>query len=94
MDGVRPGDFCGGEDAVHFQIAVLAGSRTDADRLICQLDVHGIHIRLGIDRHGLHAEFPACTDDAEGYFTAVCDQDAFEHNVGGGKWEIVADHII
>ena len=40
MDGIRSGDLGGGDDAVHFQIGLLAGGRADADRLVGELDMH------------------------------------------------------
>ena len=45
-----------------------------------KLDVHRIDIGLGIDGDGFDIELAAGADDAKGYFTAVGDQDAFEHN--------------
>jgi hypothetical protein len=79
MDGIGAGDLGGGDDAVHFQIGLLAGGRADADRLVGELDMHRIDIRLGIDGDGFHIELAAGADDAEGDFAAIGDQDALEH---------------
>ena len=52
---------------------------TDADCLIGQLNMHGICIRLGIDRDRFDVQFLASPDDPDGNFTAVGDQYFFEH---------------
>jgi hypothetical protein len=88
VDRFGTGDFRGGDDPVRFQIAFLARCRSDADRLIGELDVHGIDIRLGIDGDRFDSEFAAGADDAKGDFTAVGDQDAFEH---GRKWRVIGE---
>ena len=79
MDRVRAGDLGSGDDAVGLEIAVLARAGADADRLVGELDVHGIDIRLGINRHRMHAEFAAGADDAKRDLAAVGDQDFVEH---------------
>ena len=43
------------------------------DGLVSELDVHGIHVRLGINGDGLDIELAAGADDAEGNFAAIGD---------------------
>jgi hypothetical protein len=47
--------------------------------------VHGIDIGFRINGNGFDAEFTAGTDDPEGNFPSVSDQNFFEHGERGGK---------
>ena len=81
MDRIRAGDFRSGDDAVDLQVRFLAGCWADADRFVSELDVHRVHVRLGINGDGFDIKFAAGADDAEGNFTAIGDEDALEHGV-------------
>ncbi len=73
VDRVDVGNLGCADDAVGPQVAVSALGPPDADGLVCQLDVQGLHIGLGIDREGLDAHFPAGANDSEGDFATVGD---------------------
>jgi len=45
------------------------------------LNVHGIGIRLRINGDGTDVQFFASADDPNGDFTAIGDQDFFEHGL-------------
>ena len=72
MNGVRPHGHCGGDNALHIQIALAGRGRSDADGLICQQRVQGIPVRLRIDRHRLDAHFPAGPDHSHRDLASVC----------------------
>src|SRR6266581_516531 len=75
--GVR--DLGGGNDRRDVEIALPRGRRADADRLVGELDVFCFGVGLGMDDHGLDAEFAAGALDAQGDLTPVGDQDFLEH---------------
>ena len=79
MNRIDVADFGRADDAVDLQIAVGARRRADADRFVGELHVERIHVRLGINRQRLDAEFLAGADDAERDFAAIGDQDFVEH---------------
>lgn len=80
MDGVHIRDFRRADEAVDAQIALGALSFTDANGLVGQLNVHGISIRLGIDRDRADVQFLAGADDANRNLAPVGDQDLFKHD--------------
>ncbi len=88
VNGVGLGDFGCRDDAVGLEIAVAAGPRTDAHRLVGKLHVQRIDIGLGVDRHGLHSQFAAGADHPEGDFASVGNEDFREHRrwVGGSDY--------
>ena len=45
--------------------------------------MQGVLVGLGIDRHGLDAQFAAGADDAQRDFTTVRDEDLVEHGRSG-----------
>src|SRR5690606_829259 len=75
MYGLGIGDLGGGDQRRHAEIAVARWRRTDADGLVGQTHVLGLAIRLGMDHHGLDAEFPAGALDAERNFAAIGNED-------------------
>ena len=81
MDGVDVGDFRRADDAVDAEVAFVAGGFADADGFVGQLDVHGIGVRLRINRDGADVQFLAGADDADGDFSAVGDQNFFKHGL-------------
>ena len=85
MDRLRAGDFGSGDDAIHFKVRLLARSGPDADRLVGELDMHRVDIRLGVNSDRFDIEFAAGADDAKGDFATVGYQDAFEHDGKNGK---------
>ena len=71
MDGVDIGDFRGGDDSGHVQVAVGRARGADADGLIGETNVQGVAVRLAVDRDRANPQFLAGTDDAESNFAAV-----------------------
>src|SRR5690606_31785591 len=65
VDRVRVRDFCRADDLRDVEVALLARSWPDADRLIGELEVARIAIRLRVDRDRLDVELPACAEDPE-----------------------------
>jgi hypothetical protein len=74
MDGVGAGDLGRADNPVQFQVALTCGRRTDTHRLVCQLDVEGLAVGLGVHRYRLDVELSASPNDPDGYFAAVCNQ--------------------
>ena len=56
-----------------------AGSLSNADGLISHLDVHGVGVGLGINRHRFDVELLACANNAHRNFAAIGDQYLFKH---------------
>ena len=79
MDRVGAGDLGGADDRRHAEVAVGAARRPDADVLVGEAHVQRVFVRLGIDRDGLDAELLAGVDHPQGDFSAVGDEDFFEH---------------
>ena len=79
MDGGGIGDFGGGDDRRHVQIALCRGRRADADRFVGQLHILGVAVGFGIHSDRLDAHFAAGALDTQGDFTAVCNQNLFKH---------------
>ena len=79
MDRVGAGDLGGADDRRHAQVAVGAARRPDADVLVGEADVQRVFVRLGIDGDRLDAEFLAGIDHPQGDFSAIGDQNFFEH---------------
>ena len=52
--------------------------RADAYRFVCQAQVHQLLVGLGVDGYGLDPHFLAGTQDPQGDFAAVGDQDFFQ----------------
>jgi len=88
MDGIGVSDLGGGDDAIRLEIRFLARARADADRVVGELDMHRIDIGFRVNGNGFDFEFAAGADDAEGDFTPVGNQNAFEHLMDRG-WRIV-----
>ncbi|MNV64202.1 hypothetical protein D3C71_1568330 [compost metagenome] len=70
--------FGSGDDRRDVQVRTLGWRRADADRLVCQAQVHQFAVSRGVNGDGLDAQLFAGTQDPQGNFTAVGDQDFFE----------------
>ena len=79
MDGVDVGDFGGGDDGGHVEIAVGGARRADADGLVGEADVERVAVGLAVDGDGANAELTARVEDAQRDFTAIGDQDLTKH---------------
>ena len=85
MDGLGAGLLAGLDDLVDQQVGLRGRRRADGDRLVGHLDVQGVAVGLGIDRHRLDAHPAAGLDDAAGDLAAVGDQDLLEHRPVGPR---------
>jgi hypothetical protein len=82
MDRLGAGSLGGGDDLFGDQIAFPRGGRTDQDRAVGVGHMGGVRVGLGVDRDGLKAHAAGRGEDPAGDFTAIGDQDGFEHGSG------------
>ena len=75
MYGLGVGDLGRGNDRRHVEITLRRRRRTDANRLIGHADMLEVAINRGMHGHGLDAEHMAGTQDAQGDFAAIGDDD-------------------
>ena len=73
--------FRGADNAVNAQVTVRRRGLADANRLIGQLHVHRIGIRLGIDGNGADIQFLAGANNPNGNLPAIGDQYFFKHGL-------------
>ena len=73
------GNLCGRNDGRHIEVTVCGRGRPDADRLVGKLDIFGVSVSFRVNHHRLDAKLPAGALDAQGDFTAVCNQYFFKH---------------
>ena len=81
MNRVHVRDFRRADDPVNPQVTFRSRGFADADRLVRELDVHGVRVHLGINRHRADVQFLARADDADGDFAAIGNQDFFKHGL-------------
>jgi hypothetical protein len=74
MDGVDVGDFGGGDDGGHVQIAVGGARRADADGLVGKAHMERVAIGFAVDGDGANAEFAAGVENAQSNLTAIGNQ--------------------
>ena len=67
------------DDLLLIQIAGRRLRTSDAAAFICEQDMQCVPVGLGINRHRLHAHFPARSDDAHSNFAAIGDQNFRKH---------------
>ena len=79
MNRLGVGHFGRRNDGRHIEIAKCRCRRTDANRLLRQLDVFGLAIGFRIDHHGLDAHLTAGALDTQRDLAAVGDQNLLEH---------------
>ena len=79
MDRLGARRFAGLDDLVHDQVGLRGRRRTDVHGFVGHFDVKRVAVGVRIDRHGLDAHLARRLDDATGDFTAVSDQNFFEH---------------
>src|SRR6476620_7297010 len=79
VNRVHVGDLRSADDPIDFEVAFGTGRRPDANGFIRQLDVETFQVGLGIDGDGLNPEFFARSDDPEGDFAPIRDEDFLEH---------------
>ena len=79
MNRLHVADFGGADDPVDLQVAVGGLGRTDAIRLVGQLQIGGAAVGLAENGHGFDAQLAAGAKDAQGDFTAIGNQNSLEH---------------
>jgi hypothetical protein len=79
MDRLRACDQGGGEDRRHVEVGIARERRADAYALIGEADMHGVDIGGRVHGDGGDAELPAGALHAQRDFTAIGDEDFFEH---------------
>jgi len=73
VNGDRISDLGGGNQHRHVQVTLSGGCRPDTHRLIRQQDVFETAIGVGMDGNGLDTQFAAGTQDSQGNFATVGD---------------------
>jgi hypothetical protein len=81
MDGFGIGDLGRTDDRRDVQVTVARCRRSNADRLVGELDVLRLGIGFGVHDHRFHAEFTAGPLDAQCDLASVGDQDLVEHQL-------------
>ncbi len=79
VDRRGAGHFGSRNDRRNVQVGQIGRCRTDADGFVCQAQVHQLAICGGVYSDGLDAQFFTGTQDAQGNFAAVGDQNFFQH---------------
>ena len=85
MDRIDVGDFSGGEDGLHAEVGLRTRCGSNADSVVGEMDVHGVHIGFGIHGGGSHPKFLGSTNDAQGDFAPVSYENIFEHGVSAQR---------
>jgi hypothetical protein len=81
VDGIDVRDFGSADDSVCPQVAIAASGTADTDSFVSQLDVKRLHIRFRVDGQCLNPQFTTGSNDTEGNFTAVSDEDFLNHEL-------------
>ena len=79
VDGLGVGHLGGRNDGGHIQVAMGRSRRADANGLVCQPDIFGLAVRLGVHHHRADIEFAAGALYAQRNFATIGDQNFFEH---------------
>jgi hypothetical protein len=85
VDGVRAGDFSGGQQGGDVEVAFTCGGRANTHGLIRKLHMETVNVRGGVDGHGLDAQITGGADDPERNFTPVGNEDFFKHGHAPGR---------
>ena len=86
MNRIDVAHFGRAHDAIDLQVTVGARGGTDADRFVRQLHMERIDVGLRVDSQRADIEFLAGANDAKRDFSAVGDEDFFEH-VSGASFQ-------
>ena len=79
MNRIRPRDLGSRDQARDLEIALARRRGTETDIIVGESDMQRLAIGLGVDRHGLDAEFPRGTNDPERDFAAIRNENLLEH---------------
>ena len=80
MNGVRAGDFAGGDDLVDIQITVTRRRWSDADAFVRKAHMHRVGICCRMHGNRFYAKLTAGTKNTKGDFAAIGNQDLLEHS--------------
>src|ERR1700733_7104968 len=92
MNGVGIGYLGRADHGRNVEIAARAFGGTDADGLVGKSHVQAVAVGLRIHSHRLDAQILAGTDDTNGDFAPIGDEDFLEHvslgklQVNAGEW--------
>ena len=92
MYGLRAGLLASGDDLVDQQIGFGRGRWPDMHGLIGHFDMQRIPVGVRKDRNGLDTHPPGGFDDPASNFTAIGDQDLFEHGVLRSLYNLPTRH--
>jgi len=79
MHSLRVSNFSSGDDVVVKEVTLRRQSRTDAVFLVGQIEIVGSAVRLTENGNRFDAEFATGSDNSQGNFPAVGDQNALKH---------------
>ena len=79
MNCIRVCDFRRADDRWNIEIAQPQLWGPDTDGFVCETDGQRVTIRLAVNRHRADAQFLAGTNDAQGDFPSVGNQDLLKH---------------
>jgi hypothetical protein len=79
MNGIHVSNLSSADDSADLQIALTTRAWSDANSLVSEVNVHGVDVSLRINSNCFDIEFFAGSDDADGDFTTVSDENFFKH---------------
>ena len=77
VDAHGIGHLSSADDGGNVQVAFCWAVRANADRFVCKAHVHQVAVDLRVHGNRLDAQLLARAENAQGNFTAVCDQNFF-----------------
>ena len=78
MDSIGVSDFTSCDDCRDIQIAIRRAIRANADRFVCEFDMHGVSVSFGMDGDSGNAHFFAGAMNTQCNLAAIGDEDFFE----------------
>ena len=81
VQGIAAGGLGHGQKGVLVEVALRGLGRADAHRLIGQLDMKGLRVRLRVHGYRLNAHFPAGPQHPQGDLAPVGDQYPLQHGL-------------
>jgi hypothetical protein len=83
VNGVRPGDLRGRDEARDLEIRVARGRRSYADVIVGEAHVQRFAVRFRVHGHGLDVELLARPDHPQSNLAAVGNENLVEHSGSG-----------
>ena len=75
MNGVRAAATCDGENLVDDEVGLRAGCAIEGVCLVSELGVQGVTVLVGVNGDRADPVITSCTNNANGDFATVCDED-------------------